>query len=96
MSLKPICVKCQRFYRPKTNGIYFIEGMPKGKEAPPGNKYPELWQPYKIWLGDLWECQGCGHELISGVGTNPISERYHEYWEEARETIKIHMQVNDC
>ena len=27
--MKPICVPCQRFYRPKKNGFMFIEAMPR-------------------------------------------------------------------
>jgi hypothetical protein len=35
-SLKPICVKCQRFYRPSRNGVWFLEGMPTHNGAHPG------------------------------------------------------------
>ena len=68
--MKPICVKCQRFYRAKKNGYYFIEGMPD-TGALPGTAEPEKWHPYKVWSGDLWACEGCGHELISGTGRKP-------------------------
>ena len=26
--MRPICVPCRRFYRPKKNGTYFLEGHP--------------------------------------------------------------------
>jgi hypothetical protein len=97
MSLKPICVKCQRFYRPKKNGYGFIEAMPIGGfSAPAGTSCPELWTPYKLWRGDLWECQGCGHELVSGVANQPISEHYKPDFKMAVETFSNGLQVNDC
>lgn len=96
MSLKPICVRCQRFYRPKKNAVFFIEGMPIGNGVPPGTEFPDLWRPYKLWQGDLWECHGCGHELISGVGYRPISEQYYPQFNEDVKAYCPMMQVNDC
>ena len=75
--MKPVCVKCERFYRPKRNGYYFIEGMPVGSErALPGLAQPHLWQPYKTWAGDLWECPDCHAEIIVGVPFTPITENH--------------------
>jgi len=89
--MKPICVKCRRFYRPKKNGYRFTEGMPGYADA------PEKWRPYKIWIGDLHECPGCGHQLISGVGLNPVAEHYMDGFERARvEGGFDQLQVNDC
>jgi hypothetical protein len=67
--MKPICVPCQRFYRPKRNGVYLCEGMPHGPEwdGKSGRDSPG-WLPYKIWQGDLWECPDCHAQIISGVG----------------------------
>lgn len=48
------------------------------RDAMPGTAEPARWSPYKLWCGDLWECGGCGHKLISGVGRGPISEHYRE------------------
>lgn len=64
---KPACPKCSMFYRPKKNAILVIEG------APDANK---VWSPYKVWYADLWHCLSCGHELISGFGKQPVSERH--------------------
>ena len=95
--MKPICVPCQRFYRPKKTGFYFIESMPIYNGAPSGNSHPELWRPYKIWSGDLWECLGCGHQTISGVGVNPISIKHEPDFEMIAEKLKaIQFEVNDC
>ena len=72
--MKPACVKCQRFYRVKKNGFKFVEGMPIGSNVPPGTQAPEMWSPYKLWACDLWRCDGCGHELLSGYAQRPIAE----------------------
>jgi hypothetical protein len=87
--VKPICVKCRRFYRPKRNGVFFIEGMPPYAGE-------TQWRPYKLWQGDLWECLGCGHELISGVGHFPIREHYQDDFDEVVRILKPGLQVDDC
>ncbi len=99
--MKPICVKCQQFYRVQTTGFVFIEGMPTAHEpgtarALPGNATPEKWQDYKLWSGDFWKCQGCGHELISGVGQCPISEHYRDDFQGWKERLGASFRVNDC
>ena len=97
MSLKPICVPCQRFYRCKENGVFFVENMPKENGAPPGKLYPELWTPYKIWSGDKWRCEGCGSEIISGVGRNPIAYQHQKDFAAKIESFgAAQFQVNDC
>lgn len=99
MALKPACPKCQRFFRPKQNGYVFMEGMPNGT-APgftlPGTVAPQHWSPYKLWRGDLWECQGCGAEIISGVAHLPIAEHYQEHFAEAVKACPPQVQINDC
>jgi len=92
--LKPICVPCQRFYRPQRNGQRFIEGMPIRSGAIPGTSAPQDWQPYKVWMGDQWKCQGCGAEIIVGCGRLPIAEQYQETF--AEKTKGIMLQINDC
>ncbi len=95
--MKPVCVKCQRFFRPKKNGVYFIEGMPVINEpAIAGTSHPEHWKPYKLWAGDEWECIGCGATIISGVGFNPVSEHYKPEFGRLKEQLNATLQVNDC
>lgn len=100
MILKPICVKCQRFYRMVKSGFYFIEGMPVSSRSrepiPPGTEAPENWVPYKLWSGDKWKCQGCGHELISGTGMGPIAEHYQPDFDATAVRLGATYQVNDC
>lgn len=102
MSLKPICVPCARFYRPEKNGFTFLEGMPKINGAKPGLDEAENWQPYKLWRGDLWKCQGCGHTIVSGVAFDPLDEHYTHTFEQNVKTVEAShpsrrlFQVNDC
>lgn len=94
--MKPICVQCCRFYRPDKNGIWFLEGRPVTNDAPPGKEHAEQWRPYKLWHGDRWRCDGCGHLLISGVGHQPLREHYMPDFEEACRAVVPILQVNDC
>lgn len=98
MSLKPICVPCQRFYRPKTNGVHFIEGMPAAGAGPvrPGKADSHLWRPYKLWQGDLWACPGCGAEIIVGCAQKPLAEHYMPDFQKAVEDTQAILKINDC
>lgn len=73
--MKPVCVPCERFMRPKKNGYHFLEGMPVIENHGTG-KGAEGWAPYKLWMGDLWECPTCKTQIVSGVARQPISEHY--------------------
>ena len=95
--MKPVCVKCQRFYRMKKSGFYFIEAMPIENKALPGTQEPEKWTPYKVWAGDKWQCEGCGHELLSGFGREAIVEHYQSDFQQVVENLHAdQLQVNDC
>jgi hypothetical protein len=94
--MKPICVPCQRFFRMTKSGVYFIEGMPIGRDVAPGTSEPEKWQPYKLWVGDRWECEGCGATILSGFGREPIAEHYQPEFAERVRTLQADFQVNDC
>lgn len=94
--LKPICVPCQRFYRPKKNGFVFIEGMPIDQNARPGKETPELWQPYKLWIGDKWKCEGCGNEIVVGVCNRPINEQHKPDFKSDCDAFHPQLTVNDC
>lgn len=97
--MKPICVPCQRFFRVKQNGFYFIEAMPVYNERHPlpGTAEPAKWTPYRLWVGDRWECEGCGAVIVSGVGLGPIAEHYQpEFAERIQRLGADQLQVNDC
>lgn len=95
--MKPICVPCQRFFRCKKTGFYFIEQMPKIGDALPGTAAPEDWQPYKLWSGDLFECEDCGSKIVVGCGANPIREQHNEDFSKVAADLGAHqLHVNDC
>ncbi|MGD9884463.1 MAG: hypothetical protein AB7R40_23750 [Nitrospiraceae bacterium] len=96
--MKPICVPCQRFFRMKKGGRGFIEGKPKGSCRPlAGLAEPEMWEPYKLWFGDEWECHGCGATIIQGAGQSPVSEWFRDDFKTAVAThCPDKWQVNDC
>jgi len=94
--MKPVCIPCKRFFKVIKSGYTFIEGMPTEHPALPGKAEPEKWIPYKLWSGDLWECQGCGTQIISGVGLCPISVQHSKDFKGFVEKYGAKFQVNDC
>ena len=99
--MNPVCVECQLLYRMKKSGFYFIEGMPKnGVTADQlfyGPTNNDCWQPYKVWVGDLWQCRGCGSQIISGVAQAPVSDQYKDDFAEVIEYTRAHrLMVKDC
>lgn len=95
--MKPICVPCQRFYRCKHNEHYFIEGMPGPEWDGMSGKDSPGWLPYKVWLGDLWECPGCGHQTVSGIGRNRVAEHYEsEFAIVIKRTGASQLFIKDC
>lgn len=93
---KPVCVPCQRFFRPKRNGFAVVEGRPIGNDAPPGTSAPDRWLPYKLWESDMYECQGCGAQILVGFGMAPISEHYKPGFADAVTRHAATLQINDC
>lgn len=91
---KPVCVPCQRFFRPKETGPVWVEGKPTDNDALPGTQQPGKWVPYKVWNSDLWVCHGCGTEIIVGHGQAPVSEDYLPNFN--AEVSGTTLQVNDC
>jgi hypothetical protein len=60
---KMICVNCERQLSIEKSGIFVIETFLDDR-------------PYKIWSADLWKCNSCKVEIVSGFGSGPISEHY--------------------
>jgi hypothetical protein len=54
---KIVCTQCQCEFRPKKNGVWLTEMAEFG--------------PYRVWAADLWECPGCGTQVISGFANEP-------------------------
>lgn len=97
MPLKPVCVKCHRFYRLKKSGVSVTEGMPVRNQVQPGLADPGSWVPYKVWHVDLWHCLGCGHEIFAGSGRVPVAVQHEDNFQKTRERLGAdRYQVNDC
>jgi hypothetical protein len=83
--LKPICAKCERFFKPKKNGVAFEEGYGDGTR-----------RPYKLWLGDLWECPNCEAQVIVGTGASPVVHAHEPGYSRLCESIGPTYFVDDC
>lgn len=70
--IHPICVKCQVAYKPKRNGV-FVEVM--------GGKRLHRFS-YQVFHGDLVECPKCGHQIVTGIGKNPVKEQFQNTYRE--------------
>jgi hypothetical protein len=81
----------------KKMGYYFIEGMPKETGALPGTQEPDKWGPYKIWVADRYECEGCGAQILAGFGSRPIDYHHTDTFKDnAKRLGADQFQVNDC
>ena len=98
--MKPICLPCERFMRPKRNGYYFVEGKPWGGGMEwDGERGKDSlgWTPYKVWVGDVWACPDCGSQIINGVGIDPVAEHYQDGFDEVMtRTNARQLMVKDC
>jgi hypothetical protein len=54
---------CGRMMRVKKNSVTVEELMDDG-------------EPYKLWDADLYACDECGVEIITGFGRGPFAEHY--------------------
>lgn len=89
----PVCAKCKIFFHPKKNGIYFEEGMPVVHST--DSVEETIWESYKLWSGDLYECRGCGAEIVVGFGAQPIEINNHEGYKERVASFESEFMVID-
>lgn len=68
----PICVKCQVAYKPKRDGV-FVEVMGGGRGTLPLHRFS-----YQVFHGDLVECPNCGHQIVVGIGKNPVKQQFED------------------
>jgi len=52
---RPICVNCKREYQCKKNEQLVNDKSFEGF-------------PATFWMGDLWECPACKHQVVTGRG----------------------------
>jgi hypothetical protein len=84
---KPTCVQCRLFFRPKRNGVCIEEGIPNSDGT---------WASYKLWDADLWECKGCGAQIVTGYGRAPLAEYYQATYADDRARFAPLFRVDDC
>lgn len=61
---RPVCAACQLEMRPERIGVGLLDMAAFG--------------PYHLWDADLYECPGCGHQIVAGFGDNPISRHFED------------------
>ena len=72
----PTCVQCQVGFDRIKSGIFLVEMF----NDPP--------RPYKVWHADLWECQKCEEQIVSGYGQGPLSEHFQEHFDSGLANLK--------
>ena len=80
-----VCVPCRRFFRVLKNGVAFQEGFGDGTE-----------RPYKLWMADLYECDRCHTQVISGLGRSHVAEHYQPDYPAWVERLTPMLFVDDC
>jgi hypothetical protein len=70
----PILCGCGRFMRVKKNGVTVEELFEDGS-------------PYRLFDADLWGCEECGAEVISGFAQQPLAEHYQPSYGAQRERL---------
>ncbi len=94
--MRPVCVKCQRYFKIKRNGVVVEEGMPT---PPLQDGKSDRWVPYKLYMADLYECERCKGQLAITSG-----HQFSEHFEESYRSLKEGFQeaglllpmVEDC
>lgn len=66
---KMVCANCERQLKIEKSGVFVIETFLDD-------------QPYKIWNADLWKCDSCKTEIVSGFGHGSLSEHYMDNFDE--------------
>lgn len=70
-STSNVLCRCGTFMRPKTNSVT-VEELTQDR------------RPYKLWSADLYACEDCGAEVITGFGREPLVEHYQPEYAEIR------------
>ena len=74
--MQPVCVKCERGLKCKRNGVYFVATDHDGYD-------------YELWSSDLWECRGCGVQILRrGTGQEPIASSFEDDFQQKVEAAE--------
>ena len=68
---------CGRLMRVKRNSVTVEELLQDGA-------------PYKLWDADLFFCENCQHEVITGFGRGPLAEHYEPTYATTRAGLARH------
>ena len=80
---RPVCRACQIEMHPEHNGVGVLDMSDYG--------------PDDLWEADLWKCPKCGHEIVSGFGSSPISSHYKgEQFQELVQAYRDYTIVVEC
>ena len=72
---KIVCENCEVELKPECNNTTVVETASFG--------------PYKVWLADTWKCPGCGIQVVTGFGREPIKEHFMDGFDE---WLRLHVQ----
>lgn len=61
-----------------------------------GTRRPEVWLPYKLWNGDMWECPDCQAQIVVGCLGGPVAYHHDDNFTELCNSYAASLQVNDC
>lgn len=88
MATRMACVNCRKYFHIKKNGVFVEEGMPVNRDG-------TEWAPYKLWNGDLYECEGCG-TLLHIPAREPLAEHYQADYAEQVNRHQPIARIDDC
>jgi len=74
---------CGRIMRVRKNSVTVEELMGDG-------------EPYKLWDADLFACEACGIEIITGFGCAPFAEHYQPDYAEQRARLAPIYPARSC
>ncbi len=71
---RPVCPKCECELHPQENGVGVLD-MAGDRE-------------YEVYDADLWQCPGCGLQVVGGFGNRAISAHYMETFQKVIQSYK--------
>lgn len=77
-----VCAECGMHMRCRKNEVYVIEMATFG--------------PAAIWYADLWECEACKREIVTGFGQRQIVEHYEDKFAQWLEKAKASIFCYYC